>query len=34
MADPWTCPHCGATFVVPSLTRHHIRKAHPDKETP
>ena len=29
--DPWTCPHCGAMFVVPSLTAQHIRETHPEE---
>lgn len=32
MSDPYRCPFCGEAFVVPSLTRHHIRKHHPKEE--
>ena len=30
--DPWTCPHCGARFSVPSLTRDHIRTEHEESK--
>lgn len=32
MSDLYRCPICGEAFVVPSLTRHHIRKHHPEEE--